>query len=99
MLGAVGVVGFAGVGYFGIGAIEESNRLHGLAPTQYTQSDVNSVDTKRTLADVALGVGVLGVGAAAWILVASLRHKTSATTAFGIRLVQGGSIATWEGAY
>jgi hypothetical protein len=62
-LGGLGITSFAFFGSFGTAGVIERGSLGSCRPT-CSESDVDSVRTKYTVANVALGVGLLALGAA-----------------------------------
>jgi hypothetical protein len=93
VLGGVGVVALGLTAYFGVSALTQHNSL--LAhPSQVTQSDIDAVNTKRVLSDVSLGVGLLSLGAATWLILS--RPRVGRSTSVGMRTVPGGAMGTWS---
>lgn len=82
VFGGIAVAAFATEAYFGIsGLSDRSNLENGCGKTQppsCAQSDVDSVRTKFTIADIALAVGVVGAGLSAYFF---LTHKSSDASA------------------
>jgi hypothetical protein len=66
-LASIAVVAAAGFVYFGVTGTNDANNLRSTCAPNCAQSDVNSAHTKLIISDVALGVGVVSLGAAAWL--------------------------------
>lgn len=86
VLGAVGVVGvgvFVGVGLVGAGSYEDSNARCAaqLCPSSAVDNE-GSKSLLRGIGYTGLGIGVLGLGAATWLLLSD--GGPSTTTALGI---------------
>jgi hypothetical protein len=75
VLGGVGVIGLAGGTYFGVEAVGEHSRLSSSA--EVTQHDLDTFDAHRHLSTVGFAVGVLALGAAAWIFARSLPPRST----------------------
>jgi hypothetical protein len=65
VLGGIGLVGLATFTYVGLRAKHDSDSLHQTCAPGCASSDVTALKTKLVVADVALGVGVAGLAAAA----------------------------------
>ncbi len=92
MLGGVGVAALGAFGYFGLRASADSNRLHDICAPACDHASVQALKTKVLVADVALGVGVVGLAAATFI---ALRGRSPAAATWDVRVApaQGGARA------
>lgn len=104
VFGGIAVVAFATEAYFGItGLSDRSNLENGCGKTQSCQqSDVDSVRTKFTIADIALGVGVVSAGLSAYFFLT--HHNSDAPAASQAAHVDftplpGGGAATVAGRF
>jgi hypothetical protein len=77
VLASVGVVAGVGFAYFGLSGESDVSNLRATCAPNCAQSDVNAARTKLIVSDVALGVGVVSLAAAAWIFF----HRTPSAPA------------------
>jgi hypothetical protein len=98
-LGAVGLVGLGCFAGFGIAALGQSSDLHARAPGTYSQSDVDSLKTKRLIADVSLGVGVVGVSLAAAFYFMRPAETKKDEAVLDVRTLPGGAMLTWASVF
>lgn len=93
-LGIVGVAGFAVLGLMGNSALAERERT--CAPA-CSDAEVGTVRTKYLLADLSLGLGVVSLGVAGYLLLTSPHETRSRTTAreseLDVHFVHGGGYA------
>ncbi|HMA91658.1 MAG TPA: hypothetical protein VKP30_03185 [Polyangiaceae bacterium] len=100
-LGVLGIAGFAVLGMIGNSELKERERS--CAPT-CTDSDVNSVKTKYYLADASLGVGVVSLGVAGYLLLtapqSTQRHASFLPgSSLDMRLDRNGGYASMRVAF
>lgn len=72
ILGGVGILGMGGFAYFGLSANAQLSDLRAqpcAASATCAEADLDQVKTKHIVADISLGVGVVALGAAVWLLV------------------------------
>lgn len=86
--GVLGLAGFATFGALGIGARGTDH-----CDTGCTQSQKEAVDSKYTIANVSLGVGVLALGAAAWLYLTRPAIERPASAFVDVRALPGGAFA------
>jgi hypothetical protein len=102
VLGGVGVLGLVGFTYFGLSARSGIDDLRSSCAPYCTDAQIDEVQTKRIAADVSLGVGIVALGVAAYLVLRSGEPaKRAATSSFAIdaRSVAGGGVATAEGRF
>jgi hypothetical protein len=68
VLGAIGVLGIAGFAYFAADGSSDVDRLRSSCAPRCAESDVDDARRKIIVANVSLGVGLVSLGAAAWLL-------------------------------
>ncbi len=96
VFGGVGVVALGAFAYFGLRARRDSNALHdGCAPA-CAHDDVTALKTKLVLADVALGVGALSLGAATFFALRGESAPRKATWDLRVAPTVGGARAKVE---
>jgi hypothetical protein len=79
-LGGVGLLGVGGFIAFGLwGNSELSDKEHSCAPA-CSDSEVSSIRTKYHLADISLGVGVVSLGVAGYLLLSSPKAEAQRAT-------------------
>lgn len=101
VLGGVGVVALGAAGFFWLGASSEESELEdsGCEPN-CADSDVDSIRQKRLFGDIALGVGVVSLGAAAYFLFAPQKKKAPPAEArLDVRVAPGGAFAGVSGRF
>jgi hypothetical protein len=69
VFGGVGVAALGVFTYFGLRAKHDSNALHDGCAPGCSHADVQALKTKMLLADVALGVGIVGIAAATFFAI------------------------------
>ncbi len=100
-LAGVGVLGAAGFAYFGITAKNDLDNLRSTCAPNCSSSDLDAVKQKALFADISLGVGVVALGAAAWVFF-SQAASTSApapAAAIDVRPTLGGAVAQFAGRF
>jgi hypothetical protein len=102
VLAGVGVVALAGTAFFWLGSESEKSDLEssGCSPN-CSQDDVDSIAQKRLFGDIALGVGVVSLGAAAYFWLAPGRKKAVPAEAAQVDVIlrDRGAFATVRGAF
>jgi hypothetical protein len=86
----VGALGIAGFTYFGLKARSDLDSLRNTCAPFCASSDLSSVKTEALAADIALGVGVVAIGVAAYSFF-SHREAPAAASLFEIRPRIGGA--------
>jgi hypothetical protein len=101
ILGGVGVVALAGAGYFWLSASSSEKDLEdsGCEPN-CADSDVDSISQKRLFGDIALGVGVVSLGVAAYLLFSPKKQSPQSEGArLDVRVAPGGAFAGVTGRF
>jgi hypothetical protein len=100
VLGGVGVVALAGAGYFWLAGESEKSDLDSCKPN-CPKSDVDSVKQKRLIGDIALGVGVVSIGAAVYFAVSQKPKRAPPADAarFDVQMRPGGAFAGVSGSF
>ena len=104
VVGAIGVVGIGAFAAFALAgkAGEHELRDRGCAPL-CDRGEVDAVRHKYLIADISLGVGVVALGAAAYLLLSGDHTPAASTTAARPALdlgpVAGGAGMTWSGRF
>jgi hypothetical protein len=94
--GALGVAGLAAFGVFGVaGFVEKQHLLDRCAPT-CADSDVAKVRFDYITADASLGVGVVSLGVAAYLLLSSQPARTPAVS---VAPTKDGVVVGWSHAF
>jgi hypothetical protein len=68
VLGGVGVLGLVGFTYFGLSARSGIDDLRSSCAPYCTDEQISDVQTKRIAADVSLGIGIVALGIATWLV-------------------------------
>jgi hypothetical protein len=92
-LAGLGVLGGAGFAYFGITAKSDLDNLRQSCAPGCASSDLDAVKQKAAFADVSLGVGVLALGAAAWVFFANSGPAPAQAALLDVRPTPGGAVA------
>ncbi len=90
--GGIGVLGFVGFGAFG--GIGVSDRSASGCDTGCSSSQKDRVDTELRVADISLGVGVVGLGVATVLFLTRPSAAESAAVLLDVRPAPGGGLAT-----
>jgi hypothetical protein len=102
-LGAVAVLGGAGFAFFGATGLSAENDLRSKCVVQCTQDEVaggkSSIHAKYAAADVSLGVGVVALGAAAWLYFTRPQVRRPAAASVDLLAAPGGVVASWAGSF
>jgi hypothetical protein len=100
VLAGVGVLGGASFAYFGITAKSDLDNLRNTCAPGCAQSDLDAVKQKALIADISLGVGVVALGAAAWVFFAnSSPAPAPAAALLDVRPTPGGAVARVGGRF
>ena len=86
ILGGVGLVGLGGFGYLGWTAKSEVDDMHDTCAPYCDKSRVDRARTRATLANVSLGVGILAIGAATYVVLTDRPEPRSEQAARRSRL-------------
>jgi hypothetical protein len=97
-VGAVGLLGIAGFAYFGLSAERDHRRLQDCRPF-CAESDVDAARTKAIVADVSLGVGVLGLAGAAVLFFTRRTPSTGEHVAIDVAPTASGAFATFRATF
>ena len=103
VLGGVGVVALGAAGYFWLSASSAESDLEdsGCEPN-CADDDVDSIEQKRLFGDIALGVGVVSLGVAAYFLFTPQKKKSpppADAARFDVRALPGGAFAGVSGRF
>lgn len=101
VLGGVGLLALGGATYFWLGASSEESDLDssGCEPN-CDQGDVDSIKQKRLIGDIALGVGVVAIGAAAYLWLApGKKAAPKEAAALDVRVGPNGAWAGYGGRF
>jgi hypothetical protein len=105
VLGSVGVLGGAGFAFFGISAKNDLDHLRQTCAPYCSSSDLDAARQKALFADLSLGLGVVALGAATWVFLASRHHDADAPVptergaALEVQPTRGGAIAGVSGRF
>jgi hypothetical protein len=93
-LAGVGVLGGVGFAIFGITAKSNLDQLRQTCAPTCAPSDLDGVKQKAAIADVSLGVGLVALGAAAWVFFSSgSSSPPPASAVLDVRPTPGGAVA------
>ncbi len=102
VLGGVGLVALGGAGYFWLSGESKKKDLEdsGCTPN-CKQADVDSIKSKRLFGDIALGVGVVAIGAAVYFAVSAPKSKQPPvdTAVLDVQARPGGGFASVSGRF
>lgn len=90
VLGGVGVVALAGAAALDLDATSSAHDLRATCAPGCAQSDVDAIHTRYALAAVSLGVGVVSIGLAAFLLLSPAPEPAQGWT-FDVRPTTGGA--------
>lgn len=98
VLGGVGALALVGTAVFWLGSESQKSELEdqGCAPA-CSQDDVDSIKQKRLFGDIALGVGVVSIGAAAYLIATAGDKKEKpavAAQSVNVQLLPGGAFGS-----
>jgi hypothetical protein len=86
IVGGVGVAALGSFAIFGLGGKNDVDDLEKTCKPNCAESDVSAARTKLIIADISLGVGVVALGVATYLILARPRIDTSAS---GVRAAAG----------
>jgi hypothetical protein len=92
--GGVGLVGLASFATFGTAGVLQRSSEH--CDTGCAGSQKNSVDTKYLVANISLGVGLVGLGVATWLYLARPTAEAPRTAVLDVVPTPGGAVASFE---
>jgi hypothetical protein len=95
VLGAVGIAAIGSFAFFGVKALTQGNDLKASCAPTCSDQDSSAVHRNALIADVSLGVGILALGAATWILLTQ-RDPSSALLVTPSPPAQHGSAVGWQ---
>jgi hypothetical protein len=104
-LAGVAVVGGVGFAYFGITAQNDLDHLRQTCAPYCRSSDLDAVRQKALFADLALGVGVVALGAATWVFLAGTHRDAEPPTStergasLDMQPIRGGALAGVTGRF
>ncbi len=102
VLAGVGVVGIAGFAYFGLSGNSDKNGLACADTKTCTDGDLDPIKKKYLFADISLGVGIVSLGVATYLLVKSPKKEAPADAArfkFDVAPAPRGGFATVSGRF
>lgn len=94
----VGVVGVAGFTYFGLDATSQRDDLEKSCKPSCSQKQVDELESSELLADISLGIGLMSLGAAAYLLLTASGDDevSGADTAVAVEPRHGGAVGWWR---
>lgn len=98
VLGGVGVVGLASFTYFGVTGKSDEDELADTCAPNCSQSKVDAAHQKMLIADISLGVGVVALGAAAYLYFTRPKQAESAPLV-GVAPLRNGGAAFVSGRF
>jgi len=96
VVGAIGVVAIGSFAFFGITGKSDVSDLRDTCAPNCQQSQVDSARSKLIVADISLGVGVVALGVATWMVISNAKAPAQVTTGlhhFDVRPLPGGGVA------
>jgi hypothetical protein len=96
VVGAIGVVGIASFAFFGLTGKSDVSDLRTNCAPNCEQSKVDAARSKLIVADISLGVGVVALGVATWMILSNSKAPAQVTTGFhrlDVRPLPGGGVA------
>jgi hypothetical protein len=91
VVGGIGVLALANFALFGLMGKSDVDKLQNCKPN-CAESDVDSARTKLIIADISLGVGVIGVGVAAFLYFTRPKIETKVQTGISSLKLTGGPV-------
>ena len=91
VVGGIGVLALANFALFGLMGKSDVDKLQNCKPN-CAESDVDSARTKLIIADISLGVGVIGVGVAAFLYFTRPKIETKVQTGTSSLRLTGGPV-------
>jgi hypothetical protein len=102
VLGGVGMLALGSFAYFGLQGRSAASDLDACKPN-CLEADVDRARTKLIIADVSLGVSVISLGTAVYLLLTrpevDAAEKPATTTRWNVHPVAGGAVAGFSGAF
>jgi hypothetical protein len=100
VLGGIGLVAIGSFAYFGLTGKNDVSDLRSTCAPACDQDKVDKARAKLIIADISLGVGIVALGVATYLLIAN-RPAASATvtTAIDVKAVPGGGVAQLGGRF
>jgi hypothetical protein len=95
VLGGVGIVAMGSFAFFGLKAFTQGNDLKASCAPACSDADSSAVHRNALIADVSLGVGIVALGAATWILLTH-REPASALLVTPSPPAQHGGAVGWQ---
>lgn len=103
ILGGVGVVALGGFAYFALSGESQRSDLESSCKPNCEQSKIDEVDQSFLFADISLGVGVVSLGVATYLLLSGSSDAPAAESARSLPLnvaaTPGGAFAGWRGSF
>jgi hypothetical protein len=95
VLGVVGIAALASAAYFRVSANNDITNLRNTCAPKCDSSSVDSINSKAVVADVGLGVGVVAIGVAGYLLISHLLEPKSTTSTGHIQIAPHGLALTF----
>jgi hypothetical protein len=102
IFGGLALVAFGTEAYFGLSGLSDRSDLEGqpcARTASCSQSSVDSIRTKFTVADVALGAGVVSAGVAVYFLLTGTSAAPPPPAAVDVAPLPGGAGMKWSGRF
>lgn len=100
VLGGVGLVALGASAYFWLGASgEESDLESSKCEPNCDSSDVDSIEQKRLIGDIALGVGVAAIGTAAYLWLAGSKAPKKEAAGLALQVGPSGGFVGYGGRF
>ncbi len=103
ILGGVGVVAMGGFAYFALTGRSQRSDLESSCSPNCSQSKIDEVDQSFLFADISLGVGVVSLGVATYLLLSGSSDAPAASSARSLPLslmaAPGGAFGAWRGTF
>ncbi len=102
VLGGVGALALGSFAYFGVSGSSDASSLRSTCAPKCSDSSVSDVRRKLLLADISLGVGVVSLGVAGYLLLTAGHHEEpppAASVSIDFTPVSGGQVATISGRF
>ena len=99
VFGGIGVAALGSFAYFGVTGKADINELRSSCAPHCEQSQVDDAKRKLLIADISLGVGIVGLAAATWVFLAQSASPSPAASALDVRALPGGGMASVRGSF
>jgi hypothetical protein len=99
VFGGIGVAALGSFAYFGVTGKADINELRSSCAPHCEQSQVDDAKRKLLIADISLGVGIVGLAAATWVFLAQSASPSPAASALDVRALPGGGMASLRGSF